>query len=410
MHETEWAAYPPPGWNQEMAIKFCLYYHTPETCEYLENIIQSSRETAVVEAQPLDQLPEQVNSGANVIFLEYLAEHPELDQWIKKTAADHRNPPIYLYFHEISTEHLWKALRLGVKECFTHPIRTDEFQEALARLPLAFPQALAATQTHLITFLGCKGGVGTTFLTVNLAYLVAQGDTSSVLAVDLDLRYGQMVYFLDAKPQYTLAEVIDNVDHLDDSYLKSLFFHWGKNFQLLPAPARLEEAEAVTAERLEKVLQFVKNSKSYSHILVDAGHHLDEISIKALEMADRVVLVSNQTVPGLSNTKKLLEILELLGLGDLNLEIWLNSWDKHGDLSLDDVAKFLGQKVKGTVPFNPEEVGISINEGVPLAKSAPHLKLCQDLRNLASHFSEETELNGSGRSSWNWLRFLRRNK
>jgi hypothetical protein len=55
-------------------------------------------------------------------------------------------------------------------------------------------------------------------------------------------------------------------------------------------------------------------------------------------------------------------------------------------------------------------VGISINEGVPLAKSAPNLKLCQDLRSLASHFSEETELNGSRRSSWNWLRFLRRNK
>jgi len=76
-----------------MAIKFCLYYHTPETCEYLENIIHSSQETALVEAQPLDQLPEQVNSGTNVIFLEYLPDNPGLDPWIKKTAADHRNPP-----------------------------------------------------------------------------------------------------------------------------------------------------------------------------------------------------------------------------------------------------------------------------------------------------------------------------
>ncbi|MFW6122727.1 MAG: AAA family ATPase [Thermodesulfobacteriota bacterium] len=393
-----------------MAIKFCLYYHTPETCEYLENIIHSSRETAVVEAQTLDQLPDQVNSGANVIFLEYLADHPELDLWIKKTAADHRNPPIYLYLHEISTEQLWKALRFGAKECFTHPIQSHEFQEALARLPLAFPQSLTATQTQMVTLLGCKGGVGTTFLTVNLAYLLSLGDKNSILVVDLDLRYGQMVYFFDAKPQYTMAEVIDNVEHLDDSYLKSLFFHWGPDLQLLPAPARLEEAEAVTAERLEKVLQFVKNSKSYSHVLVDAGHHLDENSIKALELADRVILVANQTVPGLSNTKKILEILELIGLGDLNPEIWLNSWEKRGDLSLDDVAKFLGQEVKGTIPFNPSDVGLSINEGVPLAKTSPNLTICQDLRNLASHFSEEAELNGSRLSRWNLLRYLRRNK
>jgi len=69
---------------------------------------------------------------------------------------------------------------------------------------------------------------------------------------------------------------------------------------------------------------------------VDAGHHLDEISIKALELADQVILVANQSVPALSNARKLLEILELLGLGDLDLEIWMNSWEKHGDLSLEE--------------------------------------------------------------------------
>ncbi|MEJ2093030.1 MAG: hypothetical protein P8X65_12635 [Syntrophobacterales bacterium] len=122
---------------------------------------------------------------------------------------------------------------------------------------------------------------------------------------------------------------------------------------------------------------------------MDTGHRLDEISLKALEMADRVILVANQTVPALSNTKKLLEILELLGLGDLHLEIWLNFWEKNSELTLDDVARFLGREVKGTVSFSPAEVSLSINEGVPLAKSSPNLNICQDLRDLAGHFSKE---------------------
>jgi Flp pilus assembly CpaE family ATPase len=216
-----------------MAIKFSLYYQAPETREYLKGIIHSSQQTAVVEDHGLKDLPELVNSGTNVIFLEYQSDQPELDQWIKKTAADHRNPPIYLYLHEISTEQLWKALRFGVKECFTHPIRPEEFQEALDRLPQFVPEVVPAASTKIITFLGSKGGVGTTFLTVNLAYLLAQESNNSILAVDLDLRYGQMVYFLDAKPQYTITEVIENVEHLDDSYLKSLFFNWDKNLQFL---------------------------------------------------------------------------------------------------------------------------------------------------------------------------------
>jgi len=393
-----------------MAIKFSLYYQASETCEYLKGIIHASRQPVVVEDQGLEHLPERVNSGTNVIFLEYRSDQPELDQWIKKTAADHRNPPIYLYLHEISTEQLWKALRFGVKECFTHPIRPEEFQEALDRLPVVTPKIEPTAKTRIITLLGGKGGVGTTFLTVNLAYLLAQEGKNNVLTVDLDLRYGQMVYFLDAKPQYTIAEVIENVEHLDDSYLKSLFFNWDKNLQFLPAPARLEEAEAVTSENLEKVLHFVKNLSTYSHVLVDAGHHLDEISIKALEMADQVILVANQSVPALSNARKLLEILELLGLGDLALEIWLNSWEKHGDLSQEDVAKFLGREIKGTVPCLAEEVKISINEGVPLVKSSPGLSISQELKDLAGHFSEATDLKGERQSRWNWLRFLKRSK
>jgi pilus assembly protein CpaE len=394
-----------------MALKFSLYYQAPETCEYLKNIIQSSQESVIVEDQGLDQLPERVNSGTNVIFLEYLTDQPELDQWIKKTAADHRNPPIYRYLHEISTEQLWKALRFGVKECFTHPIRPEEFQEALDRLPVPLPEVEAPAKTKIITFLGGKGGVGTTFLTANLAFLLAQQENNHVLAVDLDLRYGQMVYFFDAKPRYILTEVIENVEHLDDSYLKSLFFHWDKKLQLLPAPARLEEAEAVSSENLEKVLNFVKNLAIYSHVLVDAGHHLDEISIKALELADQVILVADQSVPALSNTRKILEIFELLGLGDLELEIWMNSWDKHGDLSLEDVAKFLGRIVKGTVPFFASEVKTSINEGIPLAKSSPNLSICQELGELAGHFSAGPEMRKKRPSRWNnWLGFLKRSK
>jgi pilus assembly protein CpaE len=394
-----------------MAIKFSLYYQTPETCEYLKDIIQSSQQPVVVEDQGLDQLPERVNSGTNVIFLEYLKDQPELDQWIKKTAADHRNPPIYLYLHEISTEQLWKALRFGVKECFTHPIRLEEFQEALDRLPVSVPEIEAPAKTKIITFLGGKGGVGTTFLTANLAYLLTQQENNHVLAVDLDLRYGQMVYFFDAKPQYTITEVIENVEHLDVSYLKSLFFHWDKKLQLLPAPARLEEAEAVTSENLEKVLNFVRDLTIYSHVLVDAGHHLDEISIKALELADQVILVADQSVPALSNTRKILEIFELLGLGDFDLEIWMNSWDKHGDLSLEDVAKFLGRAVKGTVPCLASEVKTSINEGIPLTKSAPNLPICQELRDLAGHFSGGPETHTKHQSRWNnWLGFLKRSK
>jgi pilus assembly protein CpaE len=390
-----------------MAINFSLYYRSQENCEYLKKVINSSRQGTLVEAKPLEELPERVNSGANAVFLEYQKDQPELDQWIKQTASDHRNPPIFLFFREITTEQLWKALRLGVKECFVFPIRPEEFQEALDRLPI-FPSELGpAAPTRLVSVLGCKGGVGTTFLTVNAAYLLAQEEKGQVLLVDLDLRYGQMVYFFDAKPQYTIVEVIENADHLDRSYLQSLFYQYDKNLQLLPAPVRLEDLEVVTPEQLEKVLSYLKKLRVFRTILVDAGHQLDETTLKSLELADDVILVANQTVPALSNAKKLLELLQLLGLEKLQLHVWLNSWQKHGDLSVADVSGFLGREVSGIVQFDAKEVTRSINEGAPLAKIAPNHAICRDLKGLAEKISgAETATEKASR--WGVLNFLRR--
>lgn len=390
-----------------MAINFSLYYRTQENYEYLKQVITSSRQGELVEAKPLAELPEFVNSGANAIFLEYRNDVPDLDHWIKKTAADHRNPPIFLYFQEITTEQLWKALRLGVKECFVFPIRAEEFQEALDRLPV-FPSELGpADPTRLVAVLGCKGGVGTTFLTVNMAYLLAQEDKGQVLAVDLDLRYGQMVYFFDVKPQYTIVEVIENADHLDRSYLQSLFYQYERNLQLLPAPLRLEDTEIVTPEQLEKVLNYLKKLRVFRTILVDAGHHLDEIALRSLELADDIVLVANQMIPALSNARKLLELLQLLGLENPRLHLWLNAWQKHGDLSLEDISSFLGREVSGAVQFDLKEATRSINEGIPLAKLAPHLNICRDVRLLADKVAGTEGLEEKA-SRWGFFNLFRR--
>ena len=263
--------------------------------------------------------------------------------------------------------------------------------------------------TRLISVLGCKGGVGTTFLTANLAYLLAQEQTGQVLIVDLDLRYGQMVYFFDAKPKYTLIKAIENSEHLDSAYLQSLFFQYDKNLQLLPAPTRLEEAENITPEHLEKTLRHLKHLRYFKFILVDAGHQLDEINLKALELSDNVILVANQSIPALSNAKKLLELFQLLGLENLNLEIWLNSWQKHGDLTVADVSAFLGKEIKGTVSYDSEQVGRSINEGQPLTKMSPNHHICRDLEGMAQEFLGTG--NEDKKGSWRGLlKFWRREK
>lgn len=263
----------------------------------------------------------------------------------------------------------------------------------------------AVVSTKIISFVGCKGGVGTSFIGANLAYLLSQERKGQVLLVDLDLQYGQMVFFFDVKPQHTLSDVINHLDEIDHSYLKSLFYPYNNFLSLLPAPANLEEAETVSLEHLEKILLYFKNMQFFRWIFVDAGHHMDEITLRVMELTDMLVLVTAPSVPALTNTKKWLELLQLLNW-ERPLEIWLNSWSKNADLTISEISNYLGANLNAYFLFDPESVNQSINEGKPLAETNSRHRLCQALQIKAKELIGKEETKEAAASGWSWLKRL----
>jgi pilus assembly protein CpaE len=391
--------------NCEMALHISIYYHNRNIGDLLWKTVDSSGLGQLTEAKDLADLPVVSENGTDVFLLEYQENNPRLDQWIENTTSNAKNPSVFLVFPKISTDQLWKALHLGVKECFALPLKSEEFQTAVNRVLLRNPvKTQAGSATKIISFLGCKGGLGTSFLVANTAYLLSRDHKSPSLLVDLDLYYGQLVHFFDIKPRYSLTDIISHLEELDHSYLQNLVHPYNKFLSLLPGPSHLEEAEAVTSEHLEKILSFLKGMQAFGWILVDAGHRMDEVTLKALELSDNLVLVTAPSVPALANTKKWLELLHLL---DLNpLEIWLNGWDKRMALTLPEVSDYLGMEVHDTIPLDVEAVNRSINDGQPLAESDPRHPLCQALRLQVNRLAGDRVTEEGNTRRWGWLRRL----
>ena len=390
-----------------MSTQFSIYYNSLENKEYLRKIIEASDTGKLVESNDLAHLPSVASPGIDVVLLEYQENNPELDHWIERIAVNPGSPAIFLYFREISTNNLWKALRLGAKECFSFPIQEEDFQQAVKRLAARLEVSkVRAKPTRIISFLGCKGGIGTSFLLANLASLLAQERRGKVLVIDLDLGFGQLNYFFDVHPEHTLSELIDNLERLDNNYLQNIFYPVSDNCYLLPAPARLEEAEAINASHLEKIIGYIKNNLGFRWILIDCCHQLDEITMKALEFSESLMLVTGQSIPALSNAKKMLETLNLLELKELEVEVLVNYWDRQHDLGLPDVENFLGKKIGGTITCDYKQAGFSVNEGKLLVETSPRHPISVDLKLIAGKISQEDtpeENNGSG---WSWLRGL----
>jgi pilus assembly protein CpaE len=394
-----------------MPIHFSIFFHDPANQEYLRQIIDASGNGQLVGSQDLNHLPIQAVNGTDVVFLEYQENNPQLDQWIETTAADPHSPAIFLYFKEISTTNLWKALRLGAKECFTFPIKEEDFQNAVQRIASRTEIRQAqAKPTQIISFLGCKGGVGTTFLVANVASLLAQEGRGKVLIVDLDLGFSQLNYLFDVHPEHTMTELVENLERLDNAYLQNILYRVENNCYLLPAPARLEEAETINSGHLEKIIRFIRENLGFRTILIDCCHQFDEITLKALELSDILMLLTAQSVPALSNAKKMLEILNLLELKDLDIEVWVNFWDRQNELTLADLEGFLGKKIAGTITCDYKQVGFSINEGRPLVQSSRRHQISEELKLMAGNISKDKTLKTANNSGWKWLPRLWRKK
>ena len=168
----------------------------------------------------------------------------------------------------------------------------------------------------------------------------------------------------------------------------------------------MEEAEAINAGDLEKIIGYIKHNLGFRVILIDCCHQLDEITMKALEFSESLMLVAGQSIPALSNAKKMLETLNLLELKELEVEVLVNYSDRHHELGQADVENFLGKKISGTISCDYKQASFSVNEGKLLVETSPRHPIAVDLQMVAGKISQENTPEETNGSRWRWLRGL----
>lgn len=122
------------GQSLPRTMLFKVYYSSRKNGEYLTQLINSSRIGLVAETGNLKRLPAPGGGGVDVVIVEYRENNSKLDQWIQEATANPQGPAIYLYFHEFSMAKLWKAIKLGVKECLIFPVQKEQLQAAVNRM------------------------------------------------------------------------------------------------------------------------------------------------------------------------------------------------------------------------------------------------------------------------------------
>jgi pilus assembly protein CpaE len=120
------------------------------------------------------------------------------------------------------------------------------------------------------------------------------------------------------------------------------------------------------------------------------GRTLDPTSIKALDLASRIYLILQLSLPAIQNVKRIETVFEGLGYGQGKLNVVVNRYEKNGAIGLDELERATQTKVARTVPASYEAVMASINQGVPLPMLAPKDPVTHALQTWANDLSPVT--------------------
>src|SRR3990172_8188276 len=173
-----------------------------------------------------------------------------------------------------------KALRSGARDLLEVPVDKKELIAALqaaAEVSKGKRTALEGIAAHAvaqreppvakrIVVFSTKGGTGKTFVAVNLAAgLAAAG--KKVALVDLDLQFGDAAVSMGMVPQRTMFDLVQGYAEFDAVLLEDFMIKHPCGLSVLPAPLYPDEAEKITTEDVERMLQVVQSN--YDYVVVD---------------------------------------------------------------------------------------------------------------------------------------------
>jgi pilus assembly protein CpaE len=268
------------------------------------------------------------------------------------------------------------SLRAGANDYLVQPVKRIEFRDAITRLERAPRRAATGTSKlgRVYTFIGAKGGVGTTTLAVNFASVLAQRKQNAVL-LDLDWTANECAMQTGASPQYTLQEVGENISRMDQALFEGFVSRDPLGFFLVGPPDALEQRAYFTEPMFRDFANFLV--EKYDSIVIDAGRSLsDEVVLAALQASSMIFLVTTQDFPSIRNSQRYIAAMVRLGFSQDQLKIVVNQYTKKPNpnlASLEQIQQTLNQPAFYGIPQSPAFLA-SINKGRPLAanrESAP---------------------------------------
>jgi pilus assembly protein CpaE len=359
------------------------------------------------------RLHETNGKGApEVVFYEIGKDIDRDFELIEMLIESRSTNEVFIVVQQADPDILMKAMRSGVKEVFLIPIDEHEVKIALDKFIKRREFNVRETEKpqlgKIIGIIGCKGGVGTTTIAVNLATAMIEAATiQSVALLDMNMIFGDIPLFLSLKPTHHWGEVMTNIDRLDATFLKSVLLEYQSGLHVLASPSYLNGDKPATPEAVAKLIGLFQ--RMFEFVIIDMGQSLTPICLKILEASDEIFLVSLLNLACVSSASKLLKSFSNTGMVSQDkVRIIMNRRNSTTELPQSDAEKSLGKEIFWAIPNDFKTTMSAINNGRPLtdiaSKAAVTRSIIDLTNNIISNEAKGEQKNGTKTKRWGFLR------
>jgi len=308
-------------------------------------------------------------------------------------------------------EYIRRAMAAGARDFLTKPPPADELYATVRRVyeivsQYAMPvmtgqqqgkKKLEAGQSekpcHIVVVYSPQGGAGKTTLATNVAASLMREGTR-VLLIDCDFQFGDVGVFLNLKPQATIVELIKSVDDLDTDLVENVLVTHDSGLRVLLAPVRPEEADLVPSEKVPQLVDKLRGM--FDFIVIDMPTRLDDLALALFDLAERILLIINPTLPCVKNTLAVMALMGTLEYPEEKIQFAINRVTPDLErakvaIAVPAIEQRLKKKALGIIPMDERKVLNSVNRGISVVAKDRNQSPAKDLVALADAIWENVK-------------------
>jgi pilus assembly protein CpaE len=273
-----------------------------------------------------------------------------------------------------------ELIRQGISEYVVAPITSMAFIEIVAGL---YNDPKAAPLGRIVSFVGAKGGVGSSTIAHNVSWAMSQRQNIDTILTDLDLAFGTASLNFNQDSGGGIMDALGQPERVDSTLIERLMTKLDNKLSLLNGPGGVERDTSIDAHAMESVLNVVRLSAPM--VVVDMPNMWAPWVKYTLLNSDEIIITATPELPSLRNAKNLVDLLKSARPNDKLPVLVLNQVGipKRPEIPVNDFAKAVGLTPAAVIGHDPQVFGQAQGNGQMIFEVAPKSKAAEILGGLA---------------------------